>query len=309
LPQAIRWAVDHGADVINMSLGGSRTPGADRDSCPAEEQAAIYYALNKGAVLVAAVGNSGPTKNTIEEPGVCLGVISVGAVDASGTVADFSSRQPYLTMTAPGVNVPSLSRVDDEGYSGDGTSQATAIVSAVVALTWSKHRSASGRDIVTRLLNTLDDRRQTPSSAYGYGIVDGYRAVTAAVSAGAPNPVYDAVTPFLARANATSAKLVRPHAAARGELGAGGYAVHPPHWYTDTRIVGGLSSAGAGLLVLGMLLLVGLRARRRQPVARPAPLPPVPAPMPYQLPGVVIQPWPPRPLPAPRPGAPGDPGQ
>ena len=90
---ACRWAAP-----------ASRSHG--RVPCPEDEQAAIYYALNKGAVLLASSGNTGLTGNAVEEPGVCLGVISVGAVDQNNVAADFSARHPYLTLTAPGVNVP-----------------------------------------------------------------------------------------------------------------------------------------------------------------------------------------------------------
>ena len=89
-----------------MSLGGKRTPSADSEPCPQDEQTAVFHALAKGAVVLASVGNTGPKANTVEEPGVCLGVVSVGAVDSAGRVASFSGRQPYLTLVAPGVHVP-----------------------------------------------------------------------------------------------------------------------------------------------------------------------------------------------------------
>ena len=92
LPQAIRWAADHGAKVISMSLGGVRRPAQNRTACPDDEQQAIFYALRKGAILFAASGNRGANDDAVEEPGVCLGVVSVGAVDKNGAVASFSSR-------------------------------------------------------------------------------------------------------------------------------------------------------------------------------------------------------------------------
>jgi subtilisin family serine protease len=322
LPTAIRWAVDHGAKIINMSLGGKRSPREDIRSCPADEQDAIFYALRKGVILVAAVGNAGPKRNTVEEPAVCLGVISVGAVDESGSVADFSSRQPYLTVTAPGVNVPSLGRIAGEGFSGDGSSQASAIVSAVLALTWSKHRTLPARQVVTRLLNTLDDARRPADSAYGYGLVDGYRAVTANVPTDAPNPVYDNAAPFIARERAFATKLTVPPHPARGQLGIGEYSVSKPSWYTEPRVLGGLAAAAAGLLALVLLLVLGGRAARRRPTLAPVPQeygrsgPPPYQPYPVMLPpasagpvqpapyGGPLEPWPPpRPLPGPGPSA------
>ncbi|HVU91200.1 MAG TPA: S8 family serine peptidase, partial [Jatrophihabitans sp.] len=198
LADAIRWSADSGAKIISMSLGGKRSPRYDTQPCSPDEQAAIYHALSKGALVLAAVGNTGPSRNAVEDPGVCLGVVAVGAVDASGTVARFSTRQPYLTFVAPGVRVPSLGRVAGQAYSGNGTSQATAIASAVAALVWSKYPRLTAAQVLSRLLATLDDRRRTPSPAYGYGRLDAYRAVTADVRASTTNPVYAAVTPFLA---------------------------------------------------------------------------------------------------------------
>ncbi|HEY2166582.1 MAG TPA: S8 family serine peptidase, partial [Jatrophihabitantaceae bacterium] len=159
LSQAIRWAADHGAKVISMSLGGARKPTVDNAPCPADEQDAIFYAMRKGAVLLASSGNTGLSGSVVEEPGVCVGVISVGAVNENNQVADFSSRHPYLTLTAPGVDIPSLSRVAGSAYAGDGTSQATAVASAVCAIVWSKYPTLSARDLVTRILATTQQHR------------------------------------------------------------------------------------------------------------------------------------------------------
>ena len=209
LPDAIRWAADHHAKIISMSLGGKRSPKYDTQPCSDDEQSAIYYALRKGALVMASVGNTGPRRNAIEDPGVCLGVVSVGAVGADGRVARFSTRQPYLTLVAPGVRVPSLGRVAGQAYSGDGTSQATALASGVAALVWSKYPELSAEQVVARLLATLDGHRSQPSPAYGYGRLNALRAVTADVPADAPNPVYATVAPFLAR-DAAMTEATRP---------------------------------------------------------------------------------------------------
>jgi subtilisin family serine protease len=269
VPQAIRYAANHGAKIISMSLGGKRSPNVDSQPCKDEEQSAIYYALSKGALVIASVGNTGPTKNTIEDPGVCLGVLSVGAIDASGTVANFSSRQPYLTLVAPGVNIPSLSRVQGEAYSGDGTSQATALTSAAAALVWSRHPDLDARGVATRILETLDARRSTPSPSYGYGLLDAYQAVTADVGADVRNPVFDAVEPFMSRAE-TAERPPEPQRATTKPLTAtGDYQVGSVPWLT-TQVRAGIALAGAGALLLLVLLMLGVRAKRRQ-AAQPEP--------------------------------------
>jgi subtilisin family serine protease len=265
VPAAIRYAADHLAKILSMSLGGKRNPRLDPEPCKDAEQAAIYYALNKGALVIASVGNNGPKKNAIEDPGVCLGVLSVGAVDEAGTVASFSSREPYLTLVAPGVNVPSLSRIAGQAYSGDGTSQATAITSAVAALVWSRYPSLDARGVAARILATLDDRRTKPSPAYGYGVLNGYDAVTAAVPATAPNPVFDAVTPFMSRVDALTAQVpAKPaRAATHRAPSAGNFHVGSASRLTN-QVRFGVAMSAAGLVLLLVLVGVGWRARRRR---------------------------------------------
>ena len=285
VPQAIRYAADHHAQIISMSLGGKRTPGVDAEPCKDAEQAAIYYALRKGALVVASVGNTGPRRNTIEDPGVCLGVISVGAVDASGSVASFSAREPYLTLVAPGVNIPSLSRVAGQAYAGNGTSQATAITAAVAALVWSRYPQLDARGVATRLLDTLDARRTDPSPAYGYGLLDAYGAVTADVPADAANPVYEAVAPFMSRVDALAAHPGQrpPPAPARARIPAGAFRVGSVSRLTTTPVLTGIAASAAGLVLLLVLTGYGLRARSRRAAARAAAppqhwtLPPPPA--------------------------------
>ena len=270
LPAAIRYAANHGAKIISMSVGGKQYPKYDAVPCPTVEQAAIFYALSKGAVVVASVGNTGPTDNVVEEPAACLGVVSVGAVDESGTVASFSAREPYLSLVAPGVDVPSLGRIPGDAFSGDGTSQATALVSAALALAWSKYPAISGEQLVTRLLATLDAHTDTPSDAYGYGLLDAFTLVNDSVAPDAPNPVYAAAAPFQGRSAAFAhPSLARPAPAATTPARvSGAYAVaHPPR-RTD-RVTYGLGLAAAGVLALVALAGVGTRRQRSAPGGEP----------------------------------------
>jgi subtilisin family serine protease len=304
VPEAIRYAADHHADIISMSLGGRRRPGIDPQPCDNDEQSAIFYALRRGALVIASVGNTGPTRNAIEDPGVCLGVLSVGAADSSGTVASFSSRQPYLSLVAPGVRVPSLGRIPGQAFRGSGTSQATALTSATAALVWSAHPKLDARGVATRILATLDEHRRRPSRAYGYGLLDAERAVTADVPADAPNPVFDAVAPFMSRVDASTRRLAKPTHAGKGRLvSTGDYKVGSVPWLTDQI------QLGIGLAVFGLSLLVVLittrldrrRQRRRLPVLAPAAgqpdvLPPAPA-------IAQVEAW--RPRPGPVSGPPG----
>ena len=266
LADAIRWAVDNGGKIISMSLGGSRYP-SDKVPCPKDEQDAIIYAIQKGAIVLASSGNSGQKGSPVEEPGVCLGVVSVGAVDRRDAVPAFSSRHKYLTVTAPGKDVPSLGRVLNRAYVGDGTSQATAITAAVLALVWSKYPALTGRQVVGRMLATLDHPPGHPSGtqdpSYGYGIVNAYRAITAAVPANAPNPVYNALAPFLSTQSANDRVLAAPPPATTKRIPPGHFAIGQAPSVWTTRVWTALVVGLLGALALIVLAVVGTTRSRR----------------------------------------------
>jgi subtilisin family serine protease len=259
---AIDYAVDHGARIINMSLGGVREESTDGpDPCPGAVQQAVLRALRRGVLVVAASGNSGDENSPVEEPGVCLGVVSVGAVDRNLNVTSFSSRHPYLTVSAPGVNIPTLSR--DSAYIGEGTSQATAITSAVLALIWSRYPTESDRQILTRLLSTVTDRGPPGrDSAYGYGVINAAAAVAApAPAANAANPVLDGAQPLLSGGPSGGPKPLAVAGAADPSLGS--FQVLPA---SDRRSTEWYLLTGAALLFLLLALLAfgGWLHRRRR---------------------------------------------
>jgi subtilisin family serine protease len=109
--QAIRWAVDVGARVINLSIGGLRNPFNPRvDTFSRVEAAAIEYAIRKGAVLVAAVGNSDEAPQTpwpyASYPAALPHVIGVSALSPTGNVPNFSDRDRiYNDLSAPGQEI------------------------------------------------------------------------------------------------------------------------------------------------------------------------------------------------------------
>ncbi len=263
LPEAIRWAADHGAKVISMSLGGVRRPAQNRTACPDDEQQAIFYALRKGAILFAASGNRGANDDAVEEPGVCLGVVSVGAVDKNGSVASFSSRHPYLTMTAPGVNIASIGP-QGTPFSGDGTSQATAIASAVAALVWSKYPSLTATQVVARMLATLDRRVATIDPSYGYGILNAYRAVTADVPTSAPDPVAALARPFMNAHVVQSRQVTPPAPIVHNATPPGSYSVGSSPRLYEPRVLVSAGIAAAGLVALLALAIGGAVSRRRR---------------------------------------------
>ncbi|MEV6160894.1 type VII secretion-associated serine protease mycosin [Streptomyces sp. NPDC052052] len=176
LADGIRWAADHGADVINLSLGDDSKSAHPESG----EDAAIQYALKKGAVVVASSGNGGEKGDHISYPAAYPGVIAVAAVDRYGTHAAFSTRRWYATVSAPGVDIV-VAAPDRKYYIEWGTSAAAAFVSGAVALVRAAHPGLTPAQIKQLLTDTA---RSAPASgrddARGYGIVDPAAAISAA---------------------------------------------------------------------------------------------------------------------------------
>jgi len=258
--ESIRYAADHGARIISMSLGGIRDEKTDNVPCPPGMQDAVVHALQKDAIVVAASGNSGESGSPVEEPGVCLGVVSVGAVDAAKAAAPFSSRHPYLTIAAPGDDVPSLSRFDGRAFVGSGTSQATAIASAAIALVWSAYPKESSRQILTRVLSTANDLGpKGRDDAYGAGLIDPVAAIQSQEPAtNAPNLVLDAVRPLLTLASstvkkpATKAPAGNPKAPLGTVRATADVSTLGPEFQRLVYYTGGLGVAGLALLGFGL---------------------------------------------------------
>ncbi|MEV0637259.1 type VII secretion-associated serine protease mycosin [Streptomyces sp. NPDC050619] len=168
LAEGIRWAADHGAEVINLSLGDD---SASAHPEPTEDEA-VQYALKKGSVVVASAGNGGEKGDHISYPAAYPGVIAATAVDKYGTRASFSTRRWYATVSAPGVDVV-IADPDHKYYEGWGTSAASAFVSGAVALIKSAHPDLTPAQIKKLLEDTA---RNAPADgrddSRGFGFVD-----------------------------------------------------------------------------------------------------------------------------------------
>jgi subtilisin family serine protease len=179
--QAIRWAVEKGADVINMSLGGFRDPrDPDRDAFSPLEAAAIGWAYGKGVVVVAAVGNNMDVPPRpwpfASYPAALPHVLGVSALNRDGSVPVFSHRDRiYNDIAAPGVGILSTfpraltadaKDCDEQGYSscapddfrkGQGTSFAAPQVSAAAAVLLSVRPKLHPEQVTALLTRTARD--------------------------------------------------------------------------------------------------------------------------------------------------------
>ena len=162
IARGIIWAVDNGADVINMSFGA--------DSTNRVEAEAIDYARGAGVTLVAAGGNEGA--RLVMYPAGYPGVLGVGATDINNQRASFSNRGPHIDVAAPGQGI--LSTFNKSPYTWtSGTSMATAYVSAVAALAMSYSPGAGGEPLQQQIAATARDVGPTGADAEtGAGLVD-----------------------------------------------------------------------------------------------------------------------------------------
>ena len=195
---AIVYAVDHGARIINLSFAGPRSS--------ATERSAVAYAASHGALLVAAAGNDAQAGNPIEYPAALLQPagsdgaggtgLAVGASDADGARAPFSSYGSYVSLAAPGVRVlgavssaapfgafqavPLPDSTGLYGY-GTGTSFSAPQVAGAAALVWAANPFLVARDVATILKETASGSGfWTPG--LGYGVLDAAAAVARAVA-------------------------------------------------------------------------------------------------------------------------------
>ncbi|NOZ73638.1 MAG: S8 family serine peptidase [Chloroflexi bacterium] len=167
--KAILYAVDQGAKVINLSLGGTAYSRG--------EQVAIEYAVQHGVVVVAAAGNNG--REIYHWPAAQDASIAVAATTATDTLASFSNRGDYVDVAAPGVMIWSL-RMGGGYRTMSGTSMATPHVSGLAALILARNPTLTPLEIRTIIQNTATDLGAPgKDTAFGYGRIDAYAALQA----------------------------------------------------------------------------------------------------------------------------------
>ncbi|PPK64681.1 S8 family serine peptidase [Actinokineospora auranticolor] len=183
----IEWAVAQGADIINMSLGATDTPGLD-----VLEEAVERLSAEKGVLFVVSAGNSGPTAHAIGSPGSAPSALTVGSVDRDDSVSRFSSRGPgpdgsiKPEITAPGAGIVAAKaaqgRIGDQvepGYVAlSGTSMAAPHVAGAAALLAQAHPDWTGAQLKAVLTASAKPNPTAGPFDQGAGRVDVTKALT-----------------------------------------------------------------------------------------------------------------------------------
>jgi subtilisin family serine protease len=271
IAQGIRYAVAHGAQVIDLPLDpaslasdGAVSGGlhAAAGGSPAERTAAAY-AVSQGAVLVAPAGDDGASANAVDYPAAYPGVIALGAVDQHFARPQFASGQSYVALTAPGVNVTAAG--PPAGYrTMTTTDAASAIAAGVAALIRSRYPDLTADQVRQALIEgTVSPPGQPGVGApgYGAGTLDALKAVQAAIGITAAPATAPAAAP---------AAQPGPPTQGRGPGGgtAGGTAT-PGILGTAKALLRDAAMAAGLLIALLVASLVGIRVRRRRPALAP----------------------------------------
>jgi type VII secretion-associated serine protease mycosin len=276
-PVAIRYAVDHGAKVINVSLGTYAGSQALTDS--------VRYALDNDSLVFAAAGNSGEGSNMVEYPSGTPGVVAVGAIGHDAKKTGESQYGPQIDFTAPGIDMVHACTGGTQLCKTSGTSDATAIASASAALIWSKHPDWTNNQVLRVMLDTAGKPKSGAKrdDYVGYGAV---RPRIALKTPGDPGPPDVYPLPDLAAAESADPSAEPSKATGsqekEDEKQAAAAPVSDAGSNTGLRIGLGI---GAVALIGAVAAALAVRVRRRRSAAIPAayPLQP-PQPNPYQQP-------------------------
>ncbi|WP_199513999.1 S8 family serine peptidase [Nucisporomicrobium flavum] len=199
IARGLVWAVDHGATVINMSIGGPQSGAYD---------AAVAYAAGHRVPVVVANGNNRLSGNAPQWPAAAPGVIAVAATEAGGDSAYYSNSSGTALIAAPGSRILSMdARHTTPGTPYvymSGTSMASPHVAAIAALWLAAHPAGTVEQLRDALIATATDLGTSGfDDLYGYGLVNPYELLTPAPEpvvedpepAPAPAPVVDEPAP------------------------------------------------------------------------------------------------------------------
>ncbi|MGW0701870.1 type VII secretion-associated serine protease mycosin [Streptomyces sp. NPDC002867] len=266
MAQAIRFAADSEARVINVSMGNANTPGAKDVDTP-ELTDAVRYALGKDKLIFAAVGNKGDTTNFVEYPAATPGVVGVAGVDEKAEPVKSSQWGPQVDLAAPAKDVVGACTGGTQLCGGTGTSNATALASASAALLWSQHPDWTNNQVLRVLMQTAsgNEKGLSRDDVVGYGVV---RPRIALKNPGNPGPAAKYPLPDFTYEDAKSPSPESPKASdAHARPSTAPLASDDDSSATPLWIAAGIGAA----VVLGATVAVPvIRNRRRTAPPTPA---------------------------------------
>jgi type VII secretion-associated serine protease mycosin len=181
---AVRYAVDNGADVINMSLTRNTL------DWPESWDDAFLYAMENDVVVVAAAGNRGSGTTSVGAPATMPGVLTVAGLDKQGAASfDASSQGITIGVAAPSEDLVGVVPGGDH-VQWSGTSGAAPIVAGIVALVRAAHPELDAGNVINRVVATAREAGSPGADPlYGFGIVDAAAAVDSTVAPVSANPM------------------------------------------------------------------------------------------------------------------------
>ncbi|MET9180224.1 type VII secretion-associated serine protease mycosin [Kitasatospora aureofaciens] len=272
--QAVSYAVDQGAKVVSISEQSSAVTATPEDV--AKLNRILAEARAKGVLVVAGVGNSKRDGNLVEYPAALPNVVGVGAVDRNGDVTQESQHGSYVALVAPGVDVITACTGSTGYCKGQGTSYATALVSASAALVWAVHKDWTANQVLRVLINTAgrSNGGTVRTDGAGWGAVRPRIALTdpgdpgpadvSPLPADAPVPVPSstlvASTPAATPAGLSPTVPPLPTTAAAADVGSGNSGLGWP--VAISVIVAVVLAAGLAVMLLVRRLIVIVRGAR-----------------------------------------------
>ncbi|MFE3510724.1 type VII secretion-associated serine protease mycosin [Streptomyces sp. NPDC059155] len=268
IAQAIRHAADSEAKIISISMG---SPSSGEEFLPD----AVKYALGKGKLIFASVGNDG-SDSPVEFPAATPGVVGVAAVDKAIKATKQSHNGSEVDLAAPGEGI-TFGCMGDAGKTeyckGDGTSAATALASASAALIWAKYPEWTNNQVLRVMLNTAGGPTSGAerNDVIGYGMV---RPRIALTEPGDPGPADVYPLPDLAAAAPKSPSGAASKPPADGKQAEQPTEAAAPAADEDDSNTGLWIALGVGAAVLiGAAVAVPVVRSRRRAAAEPVPVP------------------------------------
>ncbi|TDS86433.1 S8 family peptidase [Nesterenkonia aurantiaca] len=178
IAEAVTWAVDNGADIINMSLGSGF------QEWPEAWDEAFLYAEQNDVLVVAASGNRASGHLSVGAPATIPGVLAVAGVDESREISADSSSQG-IAIGIAAASEPLVGAMPGDDYmQWNGTSGASPIVAGAAALVWAANPELSAQEVKHRVLSTADSEgAEGVDPEYGHGVLDVAEAVSGDVPA------------------------------------------------------------------------------------------------------------------------------